>query len=716
MTVLASLLSAALTAGPVTWGPALEDATPTHLSVALRIGNQPALDRLLEAMQDPTSADYHRWLTPAEFGERFGLPPELYERFVAWLGDGGFTVTRYPNRLFLEGTGTAADVRRLLGVQLRWASADGRTFRSYEGVPEIPGELEPHVLRLGGLDTRVRLRHRIPTSNGNALGADGLRLEYDMTALVAGGHAASGLVTAVLGTQEGTQANQGASATAPLIPPSVDAIQTYFSQISKATATYHPIVMSNPSGDFDTSGSNQEYQLDVEMQSVSAPNAQEIDLVLSPASEVFMAGAQYVVNSLSQAVVVSTSLGLCEPEEGQSGGPATPGSEPAVMRQTVQQGVAEGQSWFAASGDTGADDCADSTSGTGNGFNGGNATVDFPGSMPEVVDMGGTMFATNPSGWWDDAGALAAYQAETTCNEGTNGVAGGGGQSEYYVKPIWQKGVGPKASDGVRDVPDLALAAASAVPGIAVYDCGSGQDPFSCAGETADAGTLDVFGGTSAASPLGAGIFALLAGEKGCRLGDVHAALYALGSAQQAGGAQVFHDIDTGNNSYPDPKNVVITGFNAGPGYDLATGWGSLDVAALVAAWPACGASTTGTSGSGSTSGGSASRGSTSGGSTSGGQGTASGSSTGAASSASGSGATTSGGGGSRGGTPPGSGGASTGGGPSGSTGPASKALPSGGCSCGSGGGGDFAVWTALLGLALLAGRRRAVSSGRSAG
>ncbi len=89
--------------------------------------------------------------------------------------------------------------------------------------------------------------------------------------------------------------------------------------------------------------------------------------------------------------------------------------------------------------------------------------------------------------------------------------------------------------------------------------------------------------GTSVASPLSAGMFALIASRLGCRLGDVHAALYALGAAQQTGGAAVFHDITSGNLSYDN-----VTGPSAAAGYDTATGWGSLDVAALAAAFPAC--------------------------------------------------------------------------------------------------------------------------------
>ena len=663
---------------------ALPDAAPVHLGVTLRVRGQAQLDQLLADQQDPSSPSFRRWLTPQQFGDRFGLPVADYEQIVALLQNHGFEVTRYPNQLFMEATGTSAGARELFGVQLRAAEDRRHRFHTFEGTPRIPPELSRDLLGVAGLDTRIRHRHRIPTNidigtaqTTAALGPDDLRLEYDLTPLMAGGKAAAGLTTVVLGTQEGTTTGTDPSncpaPTAPWIPPSVDAIAAYFA-LGHVTATYNPVRMTNTADDWDTCGSNGEYQLDIEMQSVGAANAKAIDFVASPASEVFETGAQYVANSLPTAAAVSTSLGLCEAEEQEynGGGPTISGSEPQVLQQAVQQGTAEGQTWFAAAGDTGADDCNDDESGTGNGFQGGNATVDFPGSMPEVVDMGGTQFANCPTqvscgqdcttplcDGFDDGGTLTTFEPEVVWNEGQEGGAGGGGQSLFYSKPSWQTGIGPEADDGARDVPDLSLESSTETPGTAIYDCGTGQD-LTCAGNTTGPGTLDLSGGTSLAAPLGAGIFALIAGDKGCHLGDIHAALYALGAAGSAG----LYDITSGNNGYEDPDGGFITGFDAGVGYDLASGWGSLDVAKLAAAWPSCPSGNS----SGSSSGGAGST-STGGGSTS-------------ASSA--------------------SSGSSLGVGP-----PPKRTNPpaSSGCSCASGAG-DAAIFFALAGVALLRRRR----------
>ena len=527
--------------GPAALGEALPDDAGAHVAISLRQQDEEGLTALLRDQQDPASPRYHAWLTPEQFGDRFGLPEAAYARIVAWLATEGFEVTRYPNRLFVEAIGTVGQVRDLLGVQLRTATWNGRTFRSHAEDAVLPVDIAPLVIKIGGLDTRKHLRHRMNINFYGGpifvLDAKDLRTLYDIPSTAPG---ASGLTLAVLGTQEGTagpDAGYYAATSAPWVPPDAQAIQTYLTSLAGATATYNPIALPNPGDDFDYLGSNSEYQLDVEMQSVGAPNAKDLDLVLSPASVVFQTGAQYIVNTLSGAVAVSTSLGDCESDE-VSGEPATsPTSDAYIMQQAVKQGLAEGQTWFGPSGDEGAADCDDSSDGTKNGYNGGNATVDFPCSLPEVVCVGGTMF--EGPGAWDSNGDLTSYVEEEVCNEGDAGVAGGGGQSMLYTKPSWQQGVGPEANDGRRDVPDFSLIAATSTPGIADYDCGKPGTQDACG----DAGTgmpgLDVAGGTSFSSPLAAGIFAHLSGDVGCRLGDVpsHHLRARDGAAEGRGGA-----------------------------------------------------------------------------------------------------------------------------------------------------------------------------------
>jgi subtilase family serine protease len=134
--------------------------------------------------------------------------------------------------------------------------------------------------------------------------------------------------------------------------------------------------------------------------------------------------------------------------------------------------------------------------------------------------------------------------------------------STIYGKPSWQTGTGV-ATDGRRDVPDVSLTSA-------------GHDGYLIYQE----GGLYVVGGTSAASPSFAGVMALVVQGTGARQGNANTAFYPLASKQRAGGAAVFHDITSGNNSVPGQ-----TGFSATAGFDQATGLGSIDASILVSHW-----------------------------------------------------------------------------------------------------------------------------------
>jgi kumamolisin len=193
-----------------------------------------------------------------------------------------------------------------------------------------------------------------------------------------------------------------------------------------------------------------------------------------------------------------------------------------------KQGAVQGQSWFAASGDSGSDDC-------GNG--GTSREVDFPASSPFITGVGGTTLATT----FDSTGTATGYGSETAWS------GGGGGKSMIFGKPSYQDGVTP--ADGGRDVPDVSLEAGPTPGNLLVFN-----------GRTYRAW------GTSLAAPQWAGLAAIINQKMGgSGLGNANPRLYSLGMA-----ANGFHDVTTGNNS-----NGTTTGFMAGLGYDQVTGWGS---------------------------------------------------------------------------------------------------------------------------------------------
>src|SRR5262249_739964 len=190
---------------------------------------------------------------------------------------------------------------------------------------------------------------------------------------------------------------------------------------------------------------------------------------------------------------------------------------------------------------------------------------------PSVPAVGGTQL--DPL--FDAAGNATGYGSEIAWNDtaAATGGAGGGGRSTFFSKPSYQTLPGLPA-DGSRDIPDVAFAASNLVPGFALVD-GGGVLPFG-------------IGGTSASAPVWARMAAPLVQKRGGRLGLLNGELYELGSQQAAGlRAPVFHDVVVGNVSLPGVPGPV-----AGPGYDLATGWGSFDAPALLAAFdpgPPCG-------------------------------------------------------------------------------------------------------------------------------
>jgi pseudomonalisin len=275
--------------------------------------------------------------------------------------------------------------------------------------------------------------------------------------------------------------------------------------------------------------------------------------------------AQYIVNH-NLAPVMSMSFGLCEAALGASGN--------SFINSLWQQAAAQGISVFVSSGDSGAAGCDSASASRATHGRGVNGLC----SSPYSVCVGGTEFIdSNYSLYWSASntgtmGSALGYIPEAVWNaSGASGLwSGGGGASIVYTKPTWQNGVGVPA-DGKRDVPDVSLSAA-VHDGYLIFMNGNNL----------------VCGGTSAASPSFAGLMALVVESRGTRQGNANPVLYSLANNQRYGGAAVFHDVKTGNNSVPG-----VTGFTAVAGYDQATGLGSVDADVLVSHWKdAAGAAT----------------------------------------------------------------------------------------------------------------------------
>jgi pseudomonalisin len=274
----------------------------------------------------------------------------------------------------------------------------------------------------------------------------------------------------------------------------------------------------------DTSGAD-EFDMDTQYSTGMAQNVQNLTLYNAPSlddADLAMAFAAFASQDTAQAG--SASFGGCE-FESELDGSLTADDE------LFEEAAAQGQTVFASAGDNGGF-CSVLPV---NGVPAGAPDVEYPAASPWVVGVGGTTLLTNSDG---------TYNTELAW------VAGGGGVSLFENQPSWQAGdglVGTLAGlAGRRTVPDVAMTA----------------DPNTGANVYVD-GTPETVGGTSLASPLALGVWDRLESAHANGLGFAAPALYA------AGGSAAFHDVSLGDTG-PWP---------ATPGYDLATGLGTFDVA-----------------------------------------------------------------------------------------------------------------------------------------
>jgi kumamolisin len=310
-------------------------------------------------------------------------------------------------------------------------------------------------------------------------------------------------------------------------------------------------------------GPGPEATLDLEVLTASAPRLAGIDVYETTADAVgsLQAFVAPLENAGFKPQVISASLGLCEPAIREALG----SSGIRVAEAEFQLAAAGGASVLAASGDSGSADCTQQD-GTPDDF----LSVNFPASSPWVTAVGGTNLHLNPFN------AIASEQVWND-TDASPGSAGGGGASELFGRPSYQTGT---VAGSQRQVPDVAMLA-DVAPGYAVYctasECVSGGAAWQSVG------------GTSAATPLLAGgvalIDELLRERERADIGQLNLLLYRIGRSSLA--PSVFNDVQQyGNDVGPYiPGNGEPLGCcSAHPGFDEASGWGSVNLSVLAQA------------------------------------------------------------------------------------------------------------------------------------
>ncbi|SPE20296.1 Peptidase S53 propeptide (fragment) [Candidatus Sulfotelmatomonas gaucii] len=518
---------------------------------------QAALDEVVDAQQDPNSPLYRHWLTPSEFGARFGADDEQLAQVTSWLTAQGFNVDEIAaGRRLVIFSGEAGQVFRAFNTELHRYRVDGGEHVANAEDPQIPAALAAVV---EGVVSLHDFRRQSEIATRRPLDADpeytagsthylfpaDFATIYDLNPLYGSGTDGAGVSIAIAGRSNISVSDVAKfRATAGLAPNS-------------ATVT---LAGSDPGLVADD---QEEATLDVEWSGAVAPAA-AVQLVVASSTAttdgVDLAAA-YIVNH-AMAQVVSVSYGSCEQEMGAS--------ELAFYDGLWEQAASEGMSVFVASGDAGAAGCAAPTDTTGAG-----TAVNGLCSSPYSTCVGGTEFneGKNAAQYWAAGntvgyGSALRYISEQVWNEsasngGTGLWASGGGASVVYAQPAWQAAVsGASEANGMRAVPDVALAAADHDGYFMVED-----------------GSYWIASGTSASAPAFAGLMALVNEKHGAAQGNANPELYSLANAP----GKPFHLTPSGNNSVPG-----VAGFRAiGLDYNLATGLGSVDGALLAQEWGA---------------------------------------------------------------------------------------------------------------------------------
>ncbi|HEX4651526.1 MAG TPA: Ig-like domain repeat protein [Granulicella sp.] len=356
-----------------------------------------------------------------------------------------------------------------------------------------------------------------------------------------------------------------------------------------------------------------------------------IDYVVSQTTTIMQGSdlsAQYIVDN-NVAPVLVDSFNNCEANAGAAYN--------SFINNLWEQAAAQGITAVVSAGDNGSAGCdvVGSTTATG------GLAVNATASTPYNVAVGGTDF---PGGWNPtnnpDHSSVSGYLPETAWNDNVTGsqiigpiVSGGGGGVSScatgapasgttastcagYARPSWQTGVTGLPTPTFRDVPDVSLFAGDGAYGAFYFVCQ--QDAVTIGGTPCTVGTPSTdfvgAGGTSISAAAFAGMIALVNQSVAAAQptpsggqGNVNYTLYALAAAQQNAGTActstgppangcVFNDITTGTNQMPcatgaldcsgtSPAGPVLSGYATTPGYDLATGLGSVNAANLVNQW-----------------------------------------------------------------------------------------------------------------------------------
>jgi subtilase family serine protease len=577
-------------------GRAPDSLPQEHILMMLRRSGprEQQLQQFIAGQYDPHSPDFHRWLTPQQFGERFGPSTQDVGKVTKWLTQHGFRLNNVPaSGLFVDFSGTAGQVAEAFHTEIHHYRVNGQDHYANASDPYIPNALAPVVSGFRALnDFYPRPLFRRPgsahldrtTGKWSRENTPGAHLTsgtypfyiagpqdfatiYSINQVWKEGMVGTGETIAIVGTTNIASAD----------------IQTFRDEFGiTPLGPNGSVQMENPPSTVcpapDPSDSSPESYIDVEWAGAIAPDA-AVDYVECGQQGVTSGAdlaAAYIIGDpahVQRVSVLSTSYGDCE---------ALPQSEANQFYVSLwQQAAVEGITVVVAAADTGGDGCQYVTTDATDGL-----SVDNEASTAYNVAAGGTNFsdvfsgtsatywsATNGANYqsaqsyipemaWNDSCAnpvvLARFGQGFTESFGPNGFctyasqqpidpntfnppyflpyAGSGGLSTVSARPAWQTGVPGIPQQGGRAVPDISMFAGGFTWGEALIICDSALEGLppgtACDFSNSTDITANWEGGTSLVAPAFAGIMALIDQKSGDRQGQANNVLYKLAGEQ----------------------------------------------------------------------------------------------------------------------------------------------------------------------------------------
>jgi len=567
-----------------------------------------ALRELLDEQQTKNAPNFHAWLTPAQFGQQFGVADADIQKVTDWLSQAGFTGIKVaPGKMFIEFSGTAGLVRNALHAEIHNFMVNGEAHMANVSIPQMPAALAPVVTGVTSLHNfrKKSYLHNVALAQGTK---GNLKPSFSANPCTpAGGGLCSGMGPAdfakiynIPSSSDGTGQNIALVARSNINIQDINDYRTGFGLPANFTAANNIVLESSDPG--IVSGDDQEATLDVEVSGGVAPKAKILLVVADGTATASLSdgvdlSAIYIIQN-NLAPVMSVSFGAAEID-----------SFMPFNNLLWEQAAAQGITVMVSTGDNGSASI-DGDQGNLEAFNG--LAINGLASTPFNVAVGGTDFddATNASTYWNPTntgtgllsaksyipevpwndscaatattGSLATCTGHTPSDIGLDLAGGGGGPSTCgnqdpntglcigpNPKPTWQTGTGVPA-DNARDIPDVSLFAAIGGNGNFWIQCYAGvagqsvQNGQGC-NLTGPVYSFTPIGGTSASSPAFAAVMALvnqsqLTNNPSGRQGNANYVLYPL--ANKAGASCnsslpgtitntscIFYDVTKGNNS-----------------------------------------------------------------------------------------------------------------------------------------------------------------------